>query len=415
MECLCTNHLTPSTQAYVFPRRHRQQITTQEFSRNPLFKRRRANLMGCFRFISSSKNSWYQDFQDFAKPSYLFSATEVTISPLHLSEEIISSLELDQSSSFYIVDLCTNRDFGSSLRDINAAILLCLIDENGNSILQRIPAVSLKSPKEDKDLIPSECIHFQRGSVDIVTFKGVKLENIAALWMGLESGSWRVDSIGLKVINGPIASSTSAEDTQEGSFSGLQYKFHANTLLLGDGGGLPVVELKPIQVSQLSKDNISSLSSRNSSPLAPSSESDLSREESMKEYADLKLSLLLYDFILVVTGSSILTVVSSERNACSFFIGGFGGFLYLFLIQRSVDGLSVPIKKYGGVKGPVLSLAFAVASTIIAAKYWMTGPTVLFSPLELFVGTAGFLTCKIAIVLAAFKPIQMSTTRKKFY
>lgn len=103
---------------------------------------------------------------------------------MSISGELLSALELDQLSSFYIVQLFTSRDFGSCLKDINAAILLCMIDENGRSILQRISAVSV----EKKDMVISEHIHFQRGSIDTVTFKGLKLEKIAALWIGLESG-----------------------------------------------------------------------------------------------------------------------------------------------------------------------------------------------------------------------------------
>lgn len=91
-------------------------------------------------------------------------------------------------NSYYIVELCTSSDYGSSLNDINAALLLCLIDENGNAILQRLTAISLELPMQGVDTNPNGALHFQRGSVDVVTFKGSKLGKIEAFWIGLETG-----------------------------------------------------------------------------------------------------------------------------------------------------------------------------------------------------------------------------------
>lgn len=127
------------------------------------------------------------DFQGFAKPSRLLPAKEANIYKF-ISEERVSSLELDSSSSFYILELYTSKDFGSGLSDANAAILLCLIDVNGDSLLQRVCAVSLEHTEQKNDMTFSEVIHFQRDSVDIVTFKGPKLGKIEAIWIGLESG-----------------------------------------------------------------------------------------------------------------------------------------------------------------------------------------------------------------------------------
>lgn len=116
-------------------------------------------------------------------------ASEATTNSKFVPEEIFSSLELDNSDSLYIVELRTSRDFGSCLRDMNAAILLCLIDVNGVSLLQRIPSISLANSGQDKEMSSPESVHFRRGSADVVTFKGSKLGNIEALWIGLESGN----------------------------------------------------------------------------------------------------------------------------------------------------------------------------------------------------------------------------------
>ncbi|KAI0493087.1 hypothetical protein KFK09_027363 [Dendrobium nobile] len=423
MESLSIGHLIPSVQAHCPTRRQSAGITSEDFTGDTLFARRIKKQNGCSRLISRSRRSLYQDFQEFAKPSHLLPATEVTTYPMHASEDIISSLELDQLSSFYVMELRTSRDFGSCLRDLNAAILLCLIDENGKSILQRISALSLECLRKDKDTIISEYIPFQRGSVDLVTFKGPKLEKIAALWIGLESGSWRVDTVGIKVISAS-PTTTSLAGEKESSFAGMQYKFEGNSLPLGDGG-LPVAELRPILVTQMVEDDISALSSFDSSRPTQYSDAELSKEGSMREYADLKFSLLLYDIILIIICTTILAVSSIEVNAYSFLAGGIGGFLYLLLLQRSVDGLSVPLssaedvkledslQSYGGLKKPAMSLAFVMAAIVVSSKYWMGATNMVFSPAELFAGVAGFLTCKIAVVLAAFKPIQMTAKEKK--
>lgn len=86
------------------------------------------------------------------------------------------------------MQLQTSGDFGSSLSDSNAAILLCMIDVNGDSILQRMPMTTLERARDSKETADSEILRFQRGSVDKVVLKGPKLREIEALWIGLESG-----------------------------------------------------------------------------------------------------------------------------------------------------------------------------------------------------------------------------------
>ncbi|KAK8923668.1 hypothetical protein KSP39_PZI019679 [Platanthera zijinensis] len=413
---------------------------------------------------------------DFAKPLHLLPATQVTTYPTDYSEELISSLELDHSTSLYMIELRTSRDFASCLSDLNSAIMICLIDENGRSILQRISAIS-----QDKGEKISEHIHFQRGSIDMAAFKGSKLKQIAALWIGLESGtglrptdnndsipsalvhegggvpratlfrsrhypaavttlpplanperytppvaavctgfasgeestfivgSWRLDGVDVKVINGPTTPSSSS--------SSMQYKFEASNILLGDRGGFSVVELRPILMTRAS--------SINSSPETLDFDSGLMKEGGMREYAALKFSLLLYDFILVMAGVAVLTVSSNEANAYSFLAGGICGFLYLLLLQRSVDGLSAPslsdedsnektsLQNYGA-NGPVVILVSAIFAGIVLCKYRFGGRSVLFSSTEIFTGVAGFLTCKMAVVMAAFKPVPMSNQKNKF-
>ncbi|KAG6525561.1 uncharacterized protein LOC122046922 [Zingiber officinale] len=366
--------------------------------------------MNSSRFATQSKRTPMQDFQGFAKPSRLLQSTEAKHTK-YLHEDTLSSLELDLHNSYYIVELCTSSDYGSSLNDINAALLLCLIDENGNAILQRLAVI----PMPGVDTNSNESLHFQRGYVDVVTFKGSKLGKIEAIWIGLETGSWRLDGLKLTVVNGPAHLSESIVNKDESGFDCLQYTFESHNLLLGEGG-ISVAELRPSFSTELSRNSFSSsLNKQSLSQTLPDHKQ--TREASMKEYAELKFSLLLYDLILILTGSSILNLCSNEKSTYAFLAGGLAGFFYLLLLQKSVDGLSAPannskggdnlLQAFGGIKRQWVPLVLVIATSAVMLKYRMGGTTTLaLSPTELFVGISGFLTSKIAVLLAAFKPVQ---------
>jgi hypothetical protein len=72
------------------------------------------------------------------------------------------------------------------LLDKNAAILICLIDVDGDSLLQRVPAIFGDQLANGTKALQS--LPFQSGSVDIITFKGPKLQTVKEIWIGLESG-----------------------------------------------------------------------------------------------------------------------------------------------------------------------------------------------------------------------------------
>ncbi|MED6130760.1 hypothetical protein PIB30_118676 [Stylosanthes scabra] len=131
----------------------------------------------------------FQDFQRYARPLNLLPASEVKVCTNTLIEKISSSLKDDKAKSLFRVKLGTSNAYGSSLSDPNAGILLCLIDEHGNSILQRIPAYSMIGRSmESDDTNNTDMLHFQRGSIDEFIFEGPKVAKIEALWVSLESG-----------------------------------------------------------------------------------------------------------------------------------------------------------------------------------------------------------------------------------
>lgn len=128
-------------------------------------------------------------FQSYVRPSRLLPASEVKVCTNTSIENITSSLKEDSSKSLFRVKLGTSNIYDSSISDFSAGILLCLIDENGDSILQRIP-VSLMTDytTESGDITSVDMLHFQRGSVDEFIFEGPEIARLKALWISVESG-----------------------------------------------------------------------------------------------------------------------------------------------------------------------------------------------------------------------------------
>ncbi|KAE8660328.1 Lipase/lipooxygenase, putative isoform 2 [Hibiscus syriacus] len=325
-----------------------------------------------FRFITSYKRSDFQDFQGFVKPSRLLPSTEPKVCTGASKEKIISSTGLNGARAFYKVWLQTSNMYGSSLSNINAGILLCLIDEKGNSILQRIPAsLFSEHPTELKNTLDPETLHFERGSIDEFVFEGAELGKVKALWIGVES-----------------------DDGESLEHGGVKYDFEVDDILLGEGGDDSMVELRPF-ITELSGQNI--LVNEGFSQPTSSLSDRITNEKSMKEYADLKFSLLLYDAVLIVVGTSFASFSIGESSAFAFLLGGIVGFLYLWSLQR----------------GPVSSLALAIALSSLAIKYSMSDVPFELTPKELLVGMMGFLVCKVAVFLAAFKPLPLSVDERK--
>ncbi|EOY32326.1 Lipase/lipooxygenase, putative isoform 3 [Theobroma cacao] len=373
-----------------------------------------------FGFLSCSKKSDFQDFQGFAKPSRLLPSTELKVCTETLGENFFSSTSLNGARSFYKVRLQTSRMYGSSLSNINAGILLCLIDEKGDSILQRIPAYLLiEDPAKLENVTEPETLYFQRGSVDEFVFEGPNLGKVEALWISLESGQWRLGGVSLIILN---ASQPSFEEDygENVEFIGSKYNFKVDEILLGEGGDESMVELRPCLVTELSGPNLFKMFSKGfSQPTLPLSD-QISNEKSMKEYADLKFSLLLYDAVLIFVGTSFASFSIGESSALAFLLGGISGFLYLLLLQRSVDGLSASelISKNPGdqmvrFRSPLSILALAVALSLLAVKYGVGDTPFVLTPKELLVGMIGFLVCKVAVVLAAFKPLPVSIEERE--
>lgn len=355
------------------------------------------------RFFVYSKKSSFPDFQDYAKPRRLLPTTGPELFVDTSLEKIISSLQLDGSRCLYKVLLRTSSIYGSGLSDLNAGIQVCVVDENGYSILKRIPAILHKE----------DIIHFQKGSTDEFIFTGPKLGRIEAMWIGLESGTWRLAGANLTIFS-TCNNQAEQSSKDESHYHSISYNFEVEDVLLGEGSEMSMVELRPSSVTEYAGSDSFVVADAREKPLA---EKGITKEDGMKEYANLKYSLLLYDAVLIFAGTSISSFTAGEDTALAFLTGGITGFLYLLLLQRSVDRLSAPelvsvnkgssLYRLFGLRGPVLVLAFALGVGVLVAKREVPGIEAALTPKEIVVGMMGFLACKVSVVLAAFKPISI--------
>lgn len=243
----------------------------------------------------------------------------------------------------------------------------------------------------------------------------------------LRSGQWRLGGATLTIINA-CHPSLEEDDEENIQYTGYSYDFEVDDVLLGERGDASMLELRPSCITELSGVDPFTLLAKSISQSTSLLNAQISNEESMKEYEDLKFSLLLYDAILIFVGTSVASLSVGGRYALAFLVGGFGGFLYLLLLQRSIDGLPAPesISRNregnsnglfsGGFKAPLSSIALAVGITFLALNYISSGDddvTFMLTPKELLVGMLGFLACKVAVVLAAFKPLPVSLKENK--
>lgn len=212
------------------------------------------------------------------------------------------------------------------------------------------------------------------------------------------TGQWRMSGMDLRVIP-PLVGQNNQDPT------GLHYNFKLDDILLGEKGEASMMELRPNSLTTFSGED-------ETLPTPP----PVSNEESMKEYANLKLSLLFYDAVLVLAGSAVASVSIGGNAAYAFLIGGSLGFAYLLLVQRSVDELPTPDvigseenrgPAFGGLKGSALTAAGAALMFALGVVMLGGGEDgiIKYEAKEVIFGMVGFLMCKVAVVLAAFKPM----------
>ncbi|KAK4788432.1 hypothetical protein SAY86_019751 [Trapa natans] len=182
MEILCPRSVIITARFHHRGLRLRRNLRTCTFAARSF---RCLNRRSQFRIVGS-KRSVYQDFQGYAAPVRLFPTTEAKVPNGIPPGEMPKLYGKGDSQAMFKIMIRTSRMYGSSLSNDNSGVMLCIIDENGNSILQRIPAVSMDCSFSGESCV-SSTVHFQQGSDDEFTFQGPKLGRIQAVWISIES------------------------------------------------------------------------------------------------------------------------------------------------------------------------------------------------------------------------------------
>ncbi|EFJ11683.1 hypothetical protein SELMODRAFT_425952 [Selaginella moellendorffii] len=262
-------------------------------------------------------------------------------------------------SSAYKVKLVTSTSPSSSFSEPGGRIWLALIGQSGETALRCVDSGT----------------RFQKGDVDVVEFLGPDLGKLEAIWIGPERGAWRLEEAVVTVAPGNEAASS----------RGVNYIFRGDGELLGDGGDVLAVELKPQVID----------SDPASSP-RPNDDAN-----TMKQYESLKRSLLVSHATLVALGAGVLALSSSRDVALAFSLGGALGFLYLLSLEGVVDRIGKGETTFR--KPSVLLLLVAVIFFAAVIK----GSVILqdreLSPGLLMGGVAGFFMYKVAVFMAATK------------
>ncbi len=236
------------------------------------------------------------------------------------------------------------------------------------------------------------------------------------------AGTWRVEKAIVTIVPLPLQESSNvvSDGTNSNSSkkpkSGLYHVFEGHESILGDGGALPAAELSPAYILELGSDDPLAAIIPAKRPRS-SKESTKQREDGLKEYMALKVSLLSSTAVMVTVGTLGLFVVGAPDLAQGFAVGGAGGLLYLFLLQKTVDQLpsldsngletNSTSSDQGGMSGqfsPATGVVLVAGIALVTLRLVQGGASSALSPEELLAGGLGFLTSRVAVFLAAFKP-----------
>ncbi|KAG6547385.1 hypothetical protein Mapa_010833 [Marchantia paleacea] len=357
------------------------------------------------------------------------------------AEKEAESGELD---ALYFLTISTSQDDDSDLSEPNVGIQLAMIGENGKAVLRTVPALDVSSPSRFQT-------RFQAGAKDNDVFLGTNLGRLAALWIAPERGTWRLaqarvivvqwikefETIDKGFVRDLSTLLTSMSDVLKESagtrkWKGYVHLFDSNEKLIGVEDDTRAAELKPSLVREYS-DPISMReallgssikSGKIPSTYLPKEEVERLRQLSMKDYEDLKLQFLGITLLLVGVGTASFAALGQDRLTESFAAGGLGGFLYLLLLQRFVDQLPGPGKSaadsstaarqaeegenatetsfVGGGRLPV-SIALVAGIALLVGRISQGGAVSTVTPQMLVAGVGGFLTSRVAVILASLR------------
>ena len=311
-----------------------------------------------------------------------------------------------ENSTVYTLRVSTDVHRGAALTDPSAAVLVCLIGEDGSSILRRIsPLVDPVADAEeimrictDTDIPPppgADCNlmmaskknrntntdkkgpsretqtpnssssrspppptptnakvvrRFQEGSVDEISFFAPEITPLAAVILAPEQGTWRCEEI-------DVSSSRSGETS----------RFVCRDDV-GDRGTHAAAFLRPVPPGGVvygSGDATVVLTKEQAAQL---------REWNLQQYSEMKTTLMGATAALVAVGSGVVYASAGPPLALPFALGGVSSLVYQYLLQRRVDTISPPSSSIEPGAGTTTSAPTSKSLSVEREKEVEPGP-----------------------------------------
>lgn len=269
---------------------------------------------------------------------------------------------------------------GAALTDPGAGVLVCLIGEDGSSVLRRV--TPLADPAADAEEVMRICggddipppgancsaaldnaarrsvsnnnnnfvtRRFQEGSVDEVSFLGPEVGPLAAVIVAPEAGTWRCDELDVS-----------------SSRSGNTARFVCRDDV-GDRGAHAAAFLRPVPPGGVV------YGSGDASVVLTKEQASQLREWNLQTYSDFKATLLGVTAALVAVGTGVTYSTAGPDLAVPFALGGLSSLVYQYLLQRRVDGITAsaaavePARASEVQTGPGLTLSLALSNPAVRA------------------------------------------------
>lgn len=286
---------------------------------------------------------------------------------------------------------------GAYLDDPAAGVLVCLVGDDGSTLLRRVAPVvdphqvheEVKRICADAELAPpgADCSialdaaarlaasgapptrRFQEGAVDEISFLAPDLGPLAGLIIGTEGGTWLCEEVDVS-----------------SSRSGHTDRFVCRSEV-GTAGN-PAAYLRPVPPGGVvygSGDDAVVLSREEAARL---------RSWSMQQYSTLKGQLLAVTGALVTLGTGATFVAAGPELALPFALGGTSSLAYQYLLQRRVDGVAASTAPLDPPPrevqpGAALTLSLALSNPAVRAGLMAGGLVASLMLIHMLAGHGG--------------------------
>ncbi|KAL4527578.1 hypothetical protein Ndes2437A_g02731 [Nannochloris sp. 'desiccata'] len=304
-----------------------------------------------------------------------------------------------ENATVYTVRLSTAVRRGSALTDLNAGILVCLIGEDGSSVLRRV--APLVDPQAEADEVMRICTGEDGAppgancsfALDAAARRASSLTSQPLLRRFQEGSIDEISFLGTEI--GPLSAVVVAPEYD-----------------VGDRGTHAAAYLRPVPPGGVV------YGSGDSSVVLSKEQAAQLREWNLQQYGEMKSTLLGTTAGLVALGTAGTYIVSGADLALPFAFGGVSSLAYQYLLQRRVDGVSSGGSGSSVARLPQEPKASEVqpgpvdggGSTASDVSTAATTGSALLAPVtaaevrRAAAGLAGFLMQKIAVIAVSVMP-----------